>query len=254
MSETSPRYWEIFFAVFESLPRQGPGNRECTKRALALCGDLGPAPRVLDLGSGTGAQTLHLAALTEGEIVAVDSHAPSIARLGETLGERGLAPRVRALVADMTELPFERASFDLVWSEGALYNLGLERALPLCHGLLRPGGYLAFTDAVWLSDAPPPEVRALFADYPTMGRASDALALLVQRGFEPLGHFTLPEEAWWGDFYTPMLARIAELRGTHAGDAEALSALDALEQEVDLYRRHAAQYGYEFFVARRVPA
>lgn len=27
-----------------------------------------------------------------------------------------------------------------------------------------------------------------------------------------VGHFTLPAEAWWDDFYTPMEQRIAELR------------------------------------------
>ena len=32
MSEPGPRFREIFFEVFEILPRQGPGNRACVAR------------------------------------------------------------------------------------------------------------------------------------------------------------------------------------------------------------------------------
>ena len=45
---------------------------------------------IVDLGCGVGGQTLHLADLTTGSIVAVDSHAPSIERLKATLVTRGL--------------------------------------------------------------------------------------------------------------------------------------------------------------------
>lgn len=71
----SPRHWALFFDLFESLPRQGPGNRESAARALAMCGELPPAPRILDLGCGVGGQTLHLSAMTSGLITAVDSDA-----------------------------------------------------------------------------------------------------------------------------------------------------------------------------------
>ena len=50
-------------------------------RALALCRDLPLASGVLDLGCGVGGQTLHLADLISGSIVALDSHAPNIKRL-----------------------------------------------------------------------------------------------------------------------------------------------------------------------------
>ena len=50
MDEPSPRFWPIFFELYESLPRQGPGNRDCAARALAFCRDLPPTPAVLDLG------------------------------------------------------------------------------------------------------------------------------------------------------------------------------------------------------------
>jgi SAM-dependent methyltransferase len=56
---------------------------------------------------------------------------------------------VRPMVGDMAQPEMPPESFDLIWSEGALYNIGIENALRICHGLLHPGGYLAFTDAVW---------------------------------------------------------------------------------------------------------
>jgi SAM-dependent methyltransferase len=250
MSEFSPRFWQIFFEVFESLPRQGPGNRACTKKALALCRDLPPFPAILDLGCGVGGQTLHLAELTTGSIIAIDSHAPSIERLRATLADRGFLQRVRPVVGDMAHPDCAPASVDLIWSEGALYNIGIAHALRICHGLLRPGGYLAFTDAVWRKDNPPADVKASF-DYPTMGRVSDVLRLIAQDGLDLIDHFTLPDEAWWDDFYTPMERRIAELRDGYADDGEALSVLDQLAQEPEMHRQYADYYAYEFFVVRR---
>ena len=252
MSEPTPRFWQIFFEVFESLPRQGPGDRTCAAKALGLCSALPPAPVVLDLGCGVGGQTLHLTDLTSGAIVAFDSHAPSIERLKATVARPGLSQRVSPLVGDMANPGLRPASFDLVWSEGALYNIGIENALRICHGLLRPGGYLAFTDAVWRSENPPPEVKASFElDYPTMGSVPDVLAAIERCGFSLIGHFTLPDEAWWDDFYTPMEIRVEQLRGKYAADDEALAVLDQIAQEPAMHRRHSDHYAYEFFVVRR---
>ena len=78
------------------------------------------------------------------------------------------------------------------------------------------------------------------------------LAAIEAGGFELLGRFTLPDEAWWDDFYTPMIARVRELRAVHAGDGEALAALDCIEREPELHRRYSSYYAYEFFVIRRV--
>ena len=254
MSEPSPRFWELFFEVYEALPRQGPGNRDCAARAFGLCGALPSSPRVLDMGCGVGGQTFHLAELTSGSIVAMDKHAPGIERLRAALAEHGLSHRVRPMVGDMAQPDLPHESFDLIWSEGALYSIGLEKALRVCHSLLRPAGRLAFTDAVWRKENPPDEVKAAFdLDYPDMGSTADDLAAIEECGFSLLGHFTLPDAAWWDDFYEPMQRRIAELRRRCAGDGEALAILDQLDREPELHRRHSQYYAYEFFVARRNP-
>jgi tRNA G46 methylase TrmB len=105
MSEPTPRFWEIFFELYEGLPRQGPGNRACAEKALGLCRDLPPKPAVLDLGCGVGGQTLHLAELLPDALVtAMDSRAPRIERLRATVARRGPAERVRPLVGDAYEV------------------------------------------------------------------------------------------------------------------------------------------------------
>jgi SAM-dependent methyltransferase len=252
MTDHGSRFWKIFFELYESLPRQGPGHRDAAARALRFCAELPRAPMIVDLGCGVGGQTLHLADLTMGCIVAVDNHAPSIERLKATLAERGLSQRVRAQVGDMAHPDLPPESCDLVWSEGALYNIGIGNALRVCHGLLRPGGYLAFTDAVWRKEDPPPEVRASFEqDYPTMGTATDVVTAVRLAGFECQGHFTLPDEAWWDDFYSPMEQRITELRRKYGNDAKACAALDQLAREPEMHRTGSDFYAYEFFVARR---
>lgn len=252
MTGTDDRFEQLFFEAFEALPRQGPGSLACTEQALRSCGELPDRARILDLGCGTGAQTLHLAELCNGSIVAVDRHSPNVERLGAEVASRGLQGRIQPLVADATRLGFAPERFDLIWSEGALYGIGLERAFAICHRFLRPGGRLAFTDAVWRTPEPPAEVRAIFeAEYPTMGRVEDVLAALERAKFTPISHFPLPDEAWWDEFYGPLEQRIESLRRTYAGDPDALAALDRLAQEPAMHRRHGATYGYEFFVARR---
>lgn len=251
MNDPSPSFWPIFFELYEALPRQGPGNRASAAKALALCSDLPPVPAILDLGCGVGVQTFHLAELTRGSIVAVDNHEPNIERLRAAVEERGLAERVSPVVGDMAKPGLPSASFDLIWSEGALYNIGIENALHVCRDLLRPGGYVAFTEAVWRKENPPPEVKESFdMDYPTMGWVADVLSFIDRAGLELIGHFTLPDEAWWEDFYTPMQRRIEELRAKYATDGEALAVLEQLAHEPELHRQYADFYAYEFFVVR----
>ena len=147
MSSTDPLAHEIFFTVHQDLPREGPGSRDCTARALALAAPdarAGEALAVLDIACGPGAQTVDLAQLAPGAaITALDTHLPFLRALQRRADEQHLAGRIAALQADMRALPLAPGSFDLLWCEGAAYIMGLEEALtgllPFPPLLLQPG-------------------------------------------------------------------------------------------------------------------
>ncbi|QLC26067.1 class I SAM-dependent methyltransferase [Parasphingopyxis algicola] len=247
------RLWDIFFDIHSGLPRQGPGDDESTRRALAACDGLPDGPAICDIGCGPGMQTLALAeALSDAGIVAVDFHQPYLDDLAERAQRAGCAERIELCCADMADLPFDAARFDLIWSEGAAYVIGVDAALDAWRPLLRSRACLAFTELVWLTSDPPDEAAAFFAEeYPAM-RGADAVAAGVEaKGYEMLGRFTLPDAAWWKHYYTPLAARLLELEKKYAGDAEALGMIATSEREIEIRRRFGNSYGYEFLVARK---
>ena len=76
---------------------------------------MGRQTRVLDVGCGTGAQTLELASSSQAHIVAVDNHPPFIDELNRKARELGIANRLEDRVCDMRRLDFASGCFDVIW-------------------------------------------------------------------------------------------------------------------------------------------
>jgi SAM-dependent methyltransferase len=184
-------------------------------------------------------------------VVAVDLHAPFLGEVRDKAAREGVSSRVLPVHASMEALPFGPGTFDLVWCEGALYNVGFARGLEVSREVLKPGAILAATEAVWLIPDPPAEVRAWWeGEYPGITGVGANIRIIEESGFGLLGHFTLPARAWWG-YYEPIEERLATLRERHAGDPAALDVIDDAQVEIDMYRRFSHAYGYEFFVCHR---
>ena len=247
------RLFEVFLDVQSGLPRQGPGSTESTLRALSLCGRLPDEPAVLDIGCGPGMQTMTLAKALHGRITAVDVNREYLDALAQRAAAAGVGERIEPLAADMTVLPFPPQSFDLIWAEGSAYIMGFAKALEDWRRFLKPGGGIAVSELVWLQPDPPAEAAAFFGEeYPAMTDEGANLATLRACGYEPMGHFTLPDAAWWEDYYTPLEAKLPALRARYAGDDAALGIVETTAREIEIRRRYGDSYGYVFFVGRRL--
>lgn len=249
MDFNDPLQRSVFFDVHSGLPREGPGNATAADQALEIVGPL-PAPaQILDIGCGPGKQTLHLAErFPEARIVAIDLHPPFLDALRSSATASGFADRIEAQVGDMTALDFPPGSLDLIWCEGAAYNMGFRKALASWKPFLKPEGRLALTEPVWLKPDPPAPVEEFWQAYPAMRDLATRRKHLKEAGYKLLGDFVLPEEAWWDDYYSPMTARISELRSKYKGNTVAESVLAECEEEIEFRQRYSDFYNYGFFV------
>lgn len=243
---------DIFWEIHSNLPREGPGDSESTARAYAAIKNLPPQPKILDIGCGPGMQTLDLARLSQGEIIAIDFHQPFLDELIRRAKEAGLEEHIQTRKLSMFEMDFTPEQFDLVWSEGAIYILGFARGFETCRPLLKPGGYMAVTEASWFRPNPPQEALDFWkAAYPEMGTIDENIQMLEQQGYKLVAHFHLPDSSWWENYYNPLAERIAMLRKKYAKHTEAQKLLDEEYAEIELFRIYSSYYGYEFYIAQK---
>ncbi|HEY4440647.1 MAG TPA: methyltransferase domain-containing protein [Candidatus Elarobacter sp.] len=242
---------ELFFALHDGLPREGPGDDALTVRAFRGLGSLPPRPALLDVGCGPGAQTVTLASLGA-DVVAVDVHEPFLRETERRAGERGVADRVRTVRASMTDLPFGDGAFDVVWSEGAIYLMGFGAGLRAWRRVLRPGGAIAVSELTWIARDPPAEAKRFWdAAYPAMTTVEANRRALAESGYTPLAELVFPVTAWFANYYDPLERRIAMLRERHAREPDAQAWLDEQQAEIDLARRCGDAYAYVFYLGRR---
>lgn len=247
MSDAEPSPY--LFELFDDLPRQGPGSEASTLRALSMLAPLPDTPRILDVGCGAGQQTLVLARKTCGRVTAVDVHQPFLDRLAESARAAGLDDRVETRLADMNGLPFADASFDLIWSEGAVYIMGFAQGLRSWKRLLAPGGMLAVSEASWLSDDRPPEALEFWSEaYPAMNNVADNLQTIAGLGYHCRGHFTLPDDDWWTPCYQPLQEKLDAFEAKYKSVPEALQIVQSSRTEIQLFKNCSHAFGYVFYV------
>jgi len=232
--------------LFQGMSRKGPGSEASTLRALSLC-HLPDRPSVADLGCGSGASTLVLARTLKVPILALDADGTALDDLWEAARTQGLLPMIAPRTGDMAAPDLPHESLDLLWSEGAIAHIGWHQGLRAWKEFVRPGGVLAITDATWFEDDPPLEARRAWeAWYPGMGTEASNLQIARGLGLEAIDTFRLPRQDWW-DYFEQVSVQCQR----HRGDDSLSGVIDAMQQEIDLYRRTGHSYGYVFYLLGR---
>ena len=146
-------------------------------------------------------------------------------------------------------LDFADGSFDLIWCEGAIYNVGVEAGLRDWRRLLRRNGHVAMTEVCWRKPEPPPECAAFWnREYPAIRDPAALLEAATACGYETVGHFPLPASAWWDDYYRPLQDNVTAFRERHRNEPDAQELANQCQHEIDIWHAHSEFYGYEFVV------
>lgn len=239
---------------FSNLKRQGPGSPEATLKALRFIDNLTENSRIADIGCGTGGQTMVLAQNAPGHITGLDLFPDFITLFNRNAGRLSLQERVKGVVGSMEEpLPFKRESLDLIWSEGAIYNIGFEQGLRQWCEYLKQGGYIAVTEASWFTDERPSEIDNFWmAAEPGIDTIPRKVSQMQRAGYVPVATFILPENCWTEHYFAPQAAVREKILKKYAGNQAVADFIAFSRQEEELYRKYKAFYGYVFYIGKKI--
>ena len=257
MSNENKTIHEFDFSLiceyFLNTERQGPGSPEVTLKALGFIDNLTDQSLIADLGCGTGGQTMVLAQHAPGHITGLDFFPGFIDRFNSNACGLNLQDRVKGIVGSMDNLPFGEGELDLIWSEGAIYNIGFERGLNEWRKYLKTGGYIAVSESVWFTEERPAEIHDFWMEaYPQIDTIPNQVALIQKAGYLPVASFILPETCWTEHYFAPLVKAREKFLAKYPGNKTAEELVAMSHHEEVLYRKYREFYGYVFYIAKKV--
>lgn len=112
--------------------------------------------QVLDVGCGVGGPSLHLAERTGCHVTGIDLMEWHAEEAASRAAKRGLSDNTSFHAGNAVDLPFAASTFDVVWSQDAWCHVPeKEKVVNEAARVVKPGGYVAFTDWVALDDMDP---------------------------------------------------------------------------------------------------
>lgn len=247
-------YLKLLIDLHKSAKRQGPGGDEEIIKILGLA-QLTQAEKlkIADIGCGTGSASILLAKQLNAQVTAVDFLPEFIEVLKDKAEKEGLSEKIATIVCSMEDLPFSREEYDLIWSEGAIYNMGFEKGVNEWKQFLKPDGLLVVSEITWLTEKRPSEIQKHWdSEYPEIDTASAKIRVLENAGYSPVSYFYLPEHCWLDNYYRPMQARFPDLLERHGNSQSAQSVVEAEKKEINLYERYKKYFSYGVYIAKKV--
>jgi trans-aconitate methyltransferase len=217
--------WAAFFTLHRGLPREGPGSPEDVVWALDRTGLRG-AVEICDAGCGPGADLETLAeTLPQARLAGIEAQAGFVQEAAARCGRFGTRVSVRQ--GDMAQ---PGGPFDLIWSAGALYFLGVTEGLKQWRTALKPGGWVAFSEPVLLPGPRPEAVAEFWEEYPAITDLGGIIARVQAAGYRVHDHRVVIG-APWAAYYDPLRARITDLRAADPSP-DLSSVLDENAREI----------------------
>ena len=216
--------------VLEEVEQVRAGFLKYTRKAFLKLPRL-DNPRILDIGCGSGVPTIELAKLSGGEVTGIDIDQSCLDALNRKIKEENLGNRVKALRLSLSEMKFPDKTFDVIWSEGVVGNIGFETSLKDWRRLLKQDGYLVI--------------------HYQMSRVAEVRPRIPQLGYSLADTVPLPEDAWWTEFYKPIEEKMDTLLQKYRNNLDALKLLNQYKTEMNMVKKSPSNFSCAFYIMRK---
>jgi ubiquinone/menaquinone biosynthesis C-methylase UbiE len=176
-------------------------------------------PSILDIGCGSGLQTIELAKMCNGHITAIDIDIPALVTLRKRVKDLGLSHRISVKQASMRDLNCVSDTYDIIWAEGSIFVVGFENGIRNWKRLLTKDGFLVVHD----EDAGLEQKKQI----------------IKKHEYRLRGQIRIPHEDWEERYYKPLLGALSEKKLDPAED-------NKLRKEIDSFKR--SRMGSVFFI------
>lgn len=230
---------------------QSPFSYQTTMKALSFIERLSRRKKVVNIGCGTGYQSVALYEAIQSPIIAIDDVPEFIDYLKKEFAIQKLENHIYPILSNPYHLPFMSGTVDIIWSEYTAANLGFEYSINKWNHFLKEEGYLGVCAYCWLTNDPP---SIITNHWNTCNKDIDSIVKRIQQiesaGYIPITYFILPDECWW-NYFCSMEQNFEPFLKKHKHHPLSEMLVSQIDSEIDLYEKYGEYYGYLFFICQK---
>ena len=188
-----------------------------------------------------------------GSITGLDLFPDFVNVLNGNAQKLNLSERIKGIVGSMDDLPFEKEELDLIWSEGAIDNIGFEKGLTHWYDFLKKNGYVVVSCPSWTTHKHPAEIEKFWSDAGSgLDTIEHNIAVMQSAGYQFVASFVLPETCWTDHYFIPREAALRELSKKYAGNQTVEAFIADNQYEVELFSKYHQHYCYVFYIGKKI--
>jgi ubiquinone/menaquinone biosynthesis C-methylase UbiE len=171
-------------------------------------------PQVLDVGCGSGIPTIELAKISNGHVTGIDIDEKLLDILRRRIKEKGLNDKVSVLNKSINMMDFKKESFDIIWSEGAVFVIGFENSIKNWRKFLKPNGFLVLHDDI--------------------KDKSKKLGSIEKYGYQLIAEYELSFEIWWNEYYSKLEKFVEKYKEKYPEDSQLKKEIESDQNQVKM--------------------
>lgn len=141
------------FMAYMNVPFFNLGGNPSLDLLAERC-KIGPDSHILDIGCGTGGNSVHISEKYGCKVTGIDISELMIEKARERVDEKGMHDRLDFHVGDAYNLDYADEKFDTVLTVFVSQFIDLGKAFPEFYRVIKPGGYLGVNEMFRANDVP----------------------------------------------------------------------------------------------------